>query len=107
MRNCTTIFLSEVIVHSCDVYLVLAFILSLIVSFFLLALILQCAKSDRYYGAIDENKNLDIGLYIRNHREYIRTMKRIGQIEHDFPSWPQNVTLPYRPWDNEYQVAIY
>ena len=74
---------------------------------YFLAVILSCIKSDRYFGAIDENKNLDIGLYIENHIDYIQTIKRWGYIEPDYPSWPQNVVLPYRPWDNENQVPIY
>ena len=35
-----------------------------LVGLIFLAVILSCIKSDRYFGAIDENKNLDIRLYI-------------------------------------------
>ena len=64
-------------------------------------------KGDGYFGAIDKNKNLDIGLYIRNHREFVRGLRGSKQIPQDFPSWPENVVLPYRPWDKENQVPIY
>ena len=66
-----------------------------------------CCKHDRYFGAIDDNKNLDIGIYIRNRRLAIRALKGARTIPQDFPSWPENVVLPYRPWDNENQVPIY
>ena len=66
-----------------------------------------CCKHDRYFGAVDDNKNLDIGLYIRNRRLAIRRLKDARTIPQDFPSWPDNVVLPYRPWDNENQVPIY
>ena len=73
----------------------------------IIIIVISCQKGDGYFGAIDENKNLDIGLYIRNHREFVRGLKGSKQIPQDFPSWPENVVLPYRPWDNENQVPIY
>ena len=79
----------------------------LVVILIVVVLVISFANNDRYFGAIDENKNLDIGLYIRNHREFIRRLKESKQIPQDFPSWPENVVLPYRPWDNENQVPIY
>ena len=108
MRNCTITKLGEVYVQSCGNPLILvAFIFFLVVSFLIFLVVRRCRKSDRFFGAIDENKNLDIGLYIRNHRSHIRRLKTFGKLEEDYPSWPQNVVLPYRPWDNENQVPIY
>ena len=107
MTNCTITIQGEGYVHSCGIFILVAILFFTLVSLISLAVIISCLKSDRYFGAIDENKNLDIGLYIVNHREYIHTLKRIGSIEPDYPSWPQNVVLPYRPWDNENQVPIY
>ena len=107
MTNCTITIQGEVIVQSCSVFMLVVILVPVLVGLIFLAVILSCIKSDRYFGAIDESKNLDIGLYIENHIDYIRTIKRWGYIEPDYPSWPQNVVLPYRPWDNENQVPIY
>ena len=101
MTNCTITIQGEVIVQSCSVFMLVVILVPVLMG------LNSCIKSDRYFGAIDENKNLDIGLYIENHIDYIRTIKRWGYIEPDYPSWPQNVVLPYRPWDNENQVPIY
>ena len=101
------------IVHDCEytgaymlLHIFLTFlVVSLAAAIFILYLIF-CVEPN-YCGAIDENKNLDVALYIRNHREGVRRQKAAGLLQEDYPSWPDGVVLPYRPWDNENQVPIY
>ena len=87
---------------------ILIFLWAAIVIFgFAKMLKVACDKSDNYFGAIDQNKNLDIGVYIREHRKQIRRLRNHEVVPPDYPSWPENVVLPYRPWDHENQVPIY
>ena len=104
-RNCTIEFGDKS--FDCNDFFLTVFLICLVAIFVVVFLVISCQKVDGYFGAIDENKNLDIGLYIRNHREFVRGLKGSKQIPQDFPSWPENVELPYRPWDNENQVPIY
>ena len=92
-----------------DFYLLIfcAFTLIYVIAIIVLIIKVNMPVNNDYLGAIDENKNLDIGLYIRNHRQIVRAMRECRQIPQDVPSWPENVVLPYRPWDNENQVPIY
>ena len=82
------------------------FLAAVIITYLIFLILVHCVKGN-YCGAIDENKNLDVALYIRNHREGVRRQKAIGLLQADYPSWPDGVVLPYRPWDNENQVPIY
>ena len=86
-------------------FLVECLVAAIFLMLFFLYLV-YCVKPN-YCGAIDENKNLDVAIYIRNHREGVRRQKACGLLQADYPSWPDGVVLPYRPWDNENQVPIY
>ena len=78
-----------------------------VITFIVLIIILNMPVSNDYLGAIDENKNLDVELYVRNHRQFIRAQKLCALLPPDFPSSPENVVLPLRPGDNENQVPVY